>query len=305
MATKPWSAYGIDQDSATAEEFKYVYHVAHLEDAIRIIEDGVIRASLVFDDSILKNTRTCVSWVSPNTWSPGSIYGNVAFAFRWKDIVKGKRIYWVEDPKTNRQQIVRLLLSEGKFSDYKLERYHAEKSRGPLVCNLDPKRWYFNAQLTNEYMVLQDLPLEKCRAINFWKHHDRYCSKEKVGCPYLGKSQKIVGARFLGLYLGGGRVNYTSRFSRVDNTEEIDESVDEAISHLYWGIISKFQRHSGARFNMEEGRAIIRSIFLAYGLKKKRLHTLVNMFHSEEALRTALKTEIGSVFKDFDIGICS
>lgn len=99
MATKPWSAYGIDQDSATAEEFKYVYHVAHLEDAIRIIEDGVIRASLVFDDSILKNTRTCVSWVSPNTWSPGSIYGNVAFAFRWKDIVKGKRIYWVEDPK--------------------------------------------------------------------------------------------------------------------------------------------------------------------------------------------------------------
>lgn len=78
---------------ATLDE---VYHVAHVPAACRILEDGMIRAGLIGDESRLKKTRTSVIWVSGNYWNPGSIYGTVQFTFPWKELIRGKRIYWVE-----------------------------------------------------------------------------------------------------------------------------------------------------------------------------------------------------------------
>ena len=73
-----------------------VHHVVHVPGARRIIEDGHIRAGLVYDESRLNRSRLCVSWLSANTWANGSIYGNVQFTFDWRRIVKGRHVYWVE-----------------------------------------------------------------------------------------------------------------------------------------------------------------------------------------------------------------
>lgn len=55
----------------------------------------VLRGGLVHDESKLKKSRIAVTWLSANTWAPGSIYGNVQFSFSWKQAAQ-KRVYWVE-----------------------------------------------------------------------------------------------------------------------------------------------------------------------------------------------------------------
>lgn len=84
MSKREWREYKVGKKSTrknwvepSCQPFSLVRHITHIKDAIRIIEDEAIRSSLVWDESKLNNSRTCVSWVSPNTWANGSIYGKI------------------------------------------------------------------------------------------------------------------------------------------------------------------------------------------------------------------------------------
>lgn len=72
-----------------------VHHVVHVPAARRILEDGKLRAGLVYDESRLKKSRTSVTWLSANSWGQGSIYGNVQFSFAWSDLIGERHFYWV------------------------------------------------------------------------------------------------------------------------------------------------------------------------------------------------------------------
>ena len=76
-------------------QFDTVYHIAHIPQAQRIIQDGRITAGLIYDKSKLNSSRLPVSWLSANHWANGSIYGNVAFGFHWSEVLAGRQIYWV------------------------------------------------------------------------------------------------------------------------------------------------------------------------------------------------------------------
>ena len=62
-----WSKYGIRLPSrslkrpAHCERLTEIYHVAHAPDAIRIIEDKMLKARPVYDQSRLNRTRTHVT----------------------------------------------------------------------------------------------------------------------------------------------------------------------------------------------------------------------------------------------------
>lgn len=97
-----WEAYacGIpkkadDFSDGSCLELTEVHHVVHVPEARRILEDGWVKAGLVHDESRLKSSRMCVTWLSANTWVNGSIYGNVQFTFDWRRIVENRRVYWV------------------------------------------------------------------------------------------------------------------------------------------------------------------------------------------------------------------
>lgn len=84
-------------DSRLCRTLTEVYHVAHVSDARRIIEDKKIKAGLIGDESVLRRSRTSVCWLSANSWpSLGSIYGVIQFRFRWEDIIRDRNVYWVE-----------------------------------------------------------------------------------------------------------------------------------------------------------------------------------------------------------------
>jgi hypothetical protein len=48
-------------------ELTTVRHVAHVSSARRVVEDGRIKAGLVYDESRLNKSRISVVWVSANT----------------------------------------------------------------------------------------------------------------------------------------------------------------------------------------------------------------------------------------------
>jgi hypothetical protein len=92
---KPWEKYNLT--SVNQIEFEEVFHVTHLDIAIKILQDKKIRPSLIRDESILNSDRIEVNWLSPNHWPIGYRYGNVRFKFYFKELVEDRNIYWVEE----------------------------------------------------------------------------------------------------------------------------------------------------------------------------------------------------------------
>jgi hypothetical protein len=88
-----------------------VYHICHVDEAFRDFEDDRIWASLVRDESRLRKTRACVSWLSSNLWNAGSIYGNIRFNFDWKEVIDGRHFYWVEDMRMYSPPAYRILVT--------------------------------------------------------------------------------------------------------------------------------------------------------------------------------------------------
>ena len=170
----------IRRDSRYAVELDVVRHVAHIPHARRIVEDGRIKAGLVYDESKLNTTRLSVAWVSANTWAWGSLYGTVEFQFSWADLIERfPRIYWVEEMPDYRPPAYRFLLSDSKQPSSLMERYDPERDEGPL--RTWGGKWYWNCEYTSEFMITEDLPLRRSTGLAFVQHSRDYCRLDGSG----------------------------------------------------------------------------------------------------------------------------
>jgi hypothetical protein len=198
-----WAPYSVGEPStrsnwtnADCAPFDTVYHICHVKDAFRYLEDGDIKSSLVWDESRLRNTRACVSWLSPNLWSSGSLYGNVRFDFDWRQLVEGKKFYWVEAMTNYHPTAYRILITKDA-SSFKLDEYHPEDGDGPLYHDVPNDVWYCNGNLTGEFMVDSDLSLLNCKAVAFELHHNVLCRKDGSRCADLGQPAAVAGAKLV------------------------------------------------------------------------------------------------------------
>jgi hypothetical protein len=165
--------------SNLAEELTTVRHVAHVPSARRIVEDERIKAGLVYDESRLNTSRISVAWVSANTWGLGSIYGTVEFQFTWADLVAGQKIYWVE-AMDYRPNAYRLLLSKRNIKPGLIIPYDPARDEGPL--QLKDGKYYWNSAYTSEFMIEDDLSLDRCTGLDFVRHHKQYCRPYGDSC---------------------------------------------------------------------------------------------------------------------------
>jgi hypothetical protein len=179
-----WENYKIKGDLAlVGAKLNKVRHIVHVPTARRIIDDGKIKAGLVYDESRLNKSRISVTWVSANTWALGSIYGTVEFQFDWKKIVEGQKIYWVEAIKYN-PHAYRFLLSSrelGELGSKLIEPYDPVKDDGPLRKSGD--NWYCNGEFTSEFMIDDDLWLRDAIGLDFVQHNGQYCRTFGFNCP--------------------------------------------------------------------------------------------------------------------------
>jgi hypothetical protein len=172
-----------------------VGHVAHVRDALRIVEDAKLYANLVSDESKLNTERIRVVWLSPNYWHNGFRYGNVQFSFDWKSLVADKRVYWVESI-AYKTEACRILITDTNYNG-NLQLYDPRRDRGPWWVSPDGLH-YWNSNYCLEVMYGGDLLLDQTTGVDLVNHHDRICSIDNRTCPDLGRGKADAATEFIG-----------------------------------------------------------------------------------------------------------
>jgi hypothetical protein len=175
-----------------------VSHTSHVGPALQIIDSGQLRPQLVFDESRLNDKRILVAWLSPNYWHMGFRYGNIKFDFPFKEIIKGKRYYWVESI-AYQISACRILITDID-RDGQLERYDPAGRDGPWWYDRLEDRHYYNNKHCLEFMLEAPLDLADLQSFGFVDHHKLYCAahrKQPERCAERSLPASKGGALFL------------------------------------------------------------------------------------------------------------
>lgn len=271
-----------------------VYHICHVGEAFRVFEDKRIRSSLVWDESKLKNTRTCVSWVSPNLWVNGSIYGNIRFDFSWKDLVEGKRFYWVEAITHYNPPAFRILISEGDHTKKGLQPYDPKEGDGPLFYDSD-ETWYWNGEFSGEFLIDEDLWLRECVKVGFVKHHPNMCRRLKSQCEELGKRDYEAGAELIARLVSQSALNSETLFLESSKRRRVHDETVQALKYLRKSL--KVVKDSNGDISHDHPAALylVTAILDRFG-RTKGTAKLSDLFSNTEELRTALEKRLLRAF---------
>ena len=273
--------------------FDTVYHICHLDAAFRVFEDGRIRSSLVWDESRLKNTRTCVSWVSSNLWAYGSIYGNMRFDFDWKTLVAGSRFFWVEAMSSYRPTAYRILVSEADHSPSGLRRYDPEVGDGPLYYDRNSEIWYRNGELTGEFLIDDDLLLTNCMKVGFVNHN---ATCRTTGCPHRNRRGVEVGAELMAR-LAGHNVQKSLTLLLDPKGKYLHAEAAEAWLHLKKSLKAPHDSSANLKHDHPAARALVSAILDRYGWNRpKGRARLCALFSNTEQLRLALAARMARAF---------
>ena len=172
------------------KEFSKVYHITHLSASKYLIESKRIIPQLVQDKSKLNTERIKVVWLSPNTWTDGSMYGNIRLSFDFNKLIKDKKFYSVEVMDTYNPTACRILITSKNYNAHELlSPYNpANEYDGPWHIDSNGKN-YYHENYNIEFMFDDDLLLNDASKIDFVKHHTRLCNVKDIGtCKDLNKS---------------------------------------------------------------------------------------------------------------------
>jgi hypothetical protein len=290
-----WDRFKFEVGGNNSAELTTVRHIAHVLSARRIVEDGRIKAGLVYDESRLNKSRINVAWVSANTWALGSIYGTVEFQFTWLALVAGQKIYWVEAKMNYSPPAYRLLLSKRDISGG--TRYDPAKDEGPL--RLKDGKYYWNAGYTSEFMVEDDLSLDRCIGINFVTHHRDYCRPLGTKCQERQQkpSPQRTGGRLLSFVFANGQHILDEQFKSKEPLE-ISTRLDTAYGGLEQSLSSEVQ-FAGAISTDDQCQHVVRGSLALYGADQiDEARNLLSLMSSKNHFTTALKAIVRSHFGD-------
>lgn len=295
-AMSEWNRYACtipksEGSRADGRSLSTVYHVAHLPEARRILEDGRLRAGLVSDESKLKRSRTCVTWLSANTWAYGSIYGNVEFAFDWTKIIENRQVYWVEAMPNYRPAAYRFLLTDRDMSGSKyVVPYDPEKDKGPLRKRED--KWYWNGEYTSEFMLEDDVSLRDCTNISTISHHQRSCALNDQGCRYKGTHSSEMAGRVLAFLLASNlhTVDHALFKNKEDGTMSSTFEIRSESMGIWGALGGRHEEHfcDGLK-NPASGQSVLRGALALYGAEQDQAaKALISLLHDPEDLEQAL-----------------
>jgi len=192
-----------------------------------MLEDGIIKAGLVYDESKLNRERISVTWVSPNYWGPGFIYGNVGFVFNWRDLIANRRYYWVESMQQYNPTAARILVTDNDHTG-RLTQYDPQKGDGPWWHDVSSDTHWWNGKFTLEVMLERDLTLVESTRTMVVDHHSKFCNIEGSSCTDLGLSASRAHVQFLSAVSYSGIATETLNWS--DNGEAVGELPHASLS---------------------------------------------------------------------------
>jgi hypothetical protein len=284
-----WEQFKIRGDRGeVGSQLTTVRHVVHVPVARRIIEDGKIKAGLVYDESRLNTSRISVTWVSANTWGLGSIYGTVEFQFDWRALIAGQNIYWVE-AMPYKPMAYRFLLTPREIGPGLVQRYDPTKDDGPLRQVGD--QWYWNGNFTSEFMIDSDLDLDRATGLDFVVHHAQYC--RQFGADCLDRNQQPqpprTGGRILA-YILGHELHVLDNHLKPTADEPADrlDLLDIAFSGLR-AVLRPNARFGGVIANSASCKNVVRGALALYGMdQSETARNLLSLVASMNAFDEAL-----------------
>ena len=293
-----WTAYNLEMKGAGSltgpSPLKFVHHVTHISVARQILRDGQIKSGLIYDESKLNQTRTCVTWLSPNTWGYGSLYGNVQFSFDWMKIIKGRKLYWVEDMPKYSPSAYRLLVTDRTLAKADAPvAYDPISDSGPI--RLQDGKWYWRSDRTCELMLDSNLLLADCVDFYFIDHHKTYCSATS-GCDDRNLSIYESGARVLASILAGGIHSLDHILTKpILKDRPLSAAARNAIEGLAsWMTACDFD---GKQPKVRSKRAVMRGVLALLGADQRdaAMKLLASLRSGKEA-KTALEAVIDEHF---------
>jgi len=301
MAT--WSEFSFDLpkdprrgwEHADCVEFEYAYHVTHIEIALRIMRDEKIRRSLIGDKSILKAKRIAVTWISPNTWKAGSMYGNVGFAYKFPKRVEGKNIYWVEVMREYTPMAVRILITDNEYPY--LKRYNPKKDDGPWKITEDGRHYRLRS-VNLEFMLEEDLYLNLCRYVQTFDHHHKYCSVYKDKCKDLDKKgRKAAKEYFSAIVAQGVPIKLRHHRELIKDSMVARASLSQAISGFF-GSAGSRSFEGKSPLSSEASESLVRASLNAIAVgNTKDYKALLSLFNSKKEYESALEKIIIKYFE--------
>jgi hypothetical protein len=291
-----WDRYRIR--SGHEVEITTVRHIAHVPSAKRIVEDGLIKSGLIYDRSKLNRWRISVVWLSANTWADGSLYGTVAFEFPWADIIDGQNIYWVEAITDYSPTAFRFLLSKRDVASRHVQPYDPKGDDGPL--RLRDGKWFRAGHLTSEFMLEEELSLDRSIGLDFVYHHPRYCNLNGSACEDIRRppSPQKSAARLLAHVLA--RENHEiDRLWKPPGVRSVFTHLETGYSGLWLELANRKTEFGGAlRRPASCGIAVMGALALHSLNQIDSARELLSLVESERHFERALLKEVRRHFRE-------
>ncbi|MXY57338.1 MAG: hypothetical protein F4Y41_13255 [Gammaproteobacteria bacterium] len=272
---------------------KYVFHVAHVPQAKRILMEGRLRTAPLKGGGRLGESGLSGLWLSANAWGHGSIYGNVRFRLDWESVMEGRNIYWVEAVSYPRSRAYRFLVSRGKYAgDERVRRYDPRQDRGPL--RRIGGKWYCNGSDVSEFIVDEDIALSECTKMDFVDHHPDYCSEHGRRCEFRGTQGMAVRGPMLGFMLSRGVHVVDDCIEPLESPSDIDFFVKDLEREIVEG-----QRVDGAIEGRRDRVALMHGVLALWSCGRVcEARRLARLFAGRKALR---KTILGIIRDHFGL----
>jgi len=277
-----------------------VYHVVHLPTARRILEDGCLRGGLIYDESKLRKSRICVTWLSANTWGRGSIYGNVQFAFPWTKQIRRRHCYWVEAMKAYSPQAYRILLTDRNLSKLEyVKEYDPASDKGPLRERSGT--WYWNHRYTSEFMVEGDIDLDHCTGLDFIGHHGSICRLDGKFCADFNTTTRSIGGKVMAFLLGHDlhtMDHVLKEPASFSPDRALSNSVDVGIDGIRRALGRKKDRFGGTIKSKSSRKAVMRGALALYGYGEvAAARELISLMNSPDVFEKALSEVVNEHFE--------
>lgn len=303
MKTPEWESYKIGtRDESIADEgatLEVVYHVVHVPEARRILEDGTLRAGLIHDESKLNKSRTSVNWLSANTWGYGSIYGTIQFSFSWLSLIENCRFYWVEAISKYNPAAYRILVTKRDFDSRRhLTAYDPAADKGPL--RFIDGRWYRHRSYTSEFMIDRDIDLSECTDFDFITHNRDLCRAHGGDCKEKAQQPSKSGARLLSFLMGNDihSIDHVLRGpSRFDSSRELSGAFDTGANGID-DLLGRKSLFSGKLKSKPHRQAVVRGALALFGADQhSSAFELLSLLKSKKTFESALEEIVNDHFQ--------
>lgn len=237
--------------------------------------------------------KTLETSIQGNHWANGSLYGNIEFHFDWRDLIEDKKFFWVEAIAYNPHAFRILITDKKQVGD--LEPYPVESGKGPLFFDKAAGQWYWNGNLTGEFMLDEDLPLRRATKIGFCGHHPNICRKDASACGDRDLKWNHAGAQLIGKAIAQGVLRSSSQRRRLFLDGDRLDSYSEycVLDNLHK--LRKLPANGNLKAG-EEAALPLASAILDRFARGRKLDPLTNLFADSEQLELAMRIRMSKAF---------